>query len=1097
MSDDDRIRQLLEGLMEGGHTPEQACATCPELLPAVRERWERVRRVQAGLAELFPEPADPPDGGVPACGDAPADLPRIPGYDVECLIGRGGTGVVYKARHLNLNRPVALKMLGTGAHAGPQELARFRHEAETVAGLRHAHIVQVYDVGDLDGCPYFTMEFVEGGSLADHLARTPQPARSAASMLATVATALEAAHRSGLVHRDLKPSNILLTADGVPKVTDFGLALRFGDPSDLALVGAQAGTPSYMAPEQALARAASIGPAVDVYALGAVLFEMLTGRPPFAGATAIDTLSQAMFHEPVPPSRLVPGVPRDLETICLKCLQKTAEKRYATAADLAADLGRFIAHEPIRARPVGIPERTWRWAVRHRALSAAMAAVAVLLAALVVGSLLAAGYFRALEETQRRLAVKNGQLASDESRDRAAAVAAEHREAGLQQEAEREGEDLRRNLYYAQMNLAGQAATIPSGIGRVLDRLAPWANDPPDLRGWEWYYLNGLCHRERMDLRGHQGAVMQVAWSPDGRRLASAGKDGTVRIWNGADGGQIVRLAAHEREVFSVAWSPDGRRLASGGWDHAVRVWDAASGRAITTFRGHADDVYCVAWSPDGTRLATCGADGTIQIWGPDTGHVDRVLRGHAMTVLSVAWNPDGRRLASGGQDATVRIWDAVAGRELLRLDGHINWVNCVAWNGGGTRLASASNDGTAKVWDAATGREVLTLSGHTLGVACVAWSPDGTRLATASDDQTVKVWSADAGGQLFTLRGHPLQATSVVWSPDGTRLASAGYDGTIKIWDAAAGPELVTLAGHKSSVSSVAWCPDGRRLASASFDGTVNVWDVPRRRLRFTLPEALGGRLYATAWSPDGARLASAGVDQTIRVWDAAVGRELFSIHRDMGPVFCLSWSPDGRQLASGSSDNTARVWDASLGEPRRVLSGHAGYVYSVAWSPDGRRLATASTDRTVRVWDAATGLETLQLQDHTEAVNSVAWSPDGQWIAAASDDQTVTISSASSGRLAMTLRGHTTRVTAVAWSPTGARLASASDDRSIIIWDAAAGRETLTLQPPAGPTFALAWSPDGRSLACGGQDTAVLIYDAAGGYESAPRVPAPPAGR
>ena len=347
MTDDPRVERLLEELLESGGSPEEACRSCPELLPQVRADLQRLRRLEHEIDAVFPS-TEPPDGAG-RVALATAELPRIRGYEVQAVLGRGGMGVVYRARHLRLDRPVALKMLLAGSYAGQEERERFQREAEAVAGLRHANIVQLYDAGDLDGRPYFTMEFVEGGSLAQKIAGMPQPARPSAALVAQVAEAVQFAHQSGIVHRDLTPANILLATDGTPKVTDFGLARRLEGGSGLTLSGVPMGTPSYMAPEQARGEKGAVGPATDVYALGAILYEMLTGRPPFRAETSTGTLQQVLHDDPVPPSRLNPGVPRDLATICLKCLSKEPHRRYASAAALAEDLRRFLRGVPIAA----------------------------------------------------------------------------------------------------------------------------------------------------------------------------------------------------------------------------------------------------------------------------------------------------------------------------------------------------------------------------------------------------------------------------------------------------------------------------------------------------------------------------------------------------------------------------------------------------------------------------------------------------------------------------------------------------------------------------------------------------------------------------
>jgi eukaryotic-like serine/threonine-protein kinase len=375
------VQSILEGMLDSGHTPEEACRDCPELLPLVLKEWRRKLACDAHLEALFA--ASGPGDQSPA----DAGLPQIPGHELHEVLGRGGMGVVYKARHLGLNRIVAVKMLLNGAHGSPEARERFLREAEAVAGLRHPNIVQVYDLGDQGGQPYFTMEFIEGGNLAQKLAGTPQPPRHAATLLVTLAEAVESAHRSGILHRDLKPSNVLLTADGTPKVSDFGLARRMEGESGLTWTGTAVGTPGYMAPEQAEARPLAWGPAVDIYALGAIFYELLTGRPPFRAETAAETIRQAISQDPAPPSRLNAKVPRDAETICLKCLNRDPDHRYDGAAALAADLRRFLAGEAIMARPEGRIARLARRIRQRPVLSAGVAAATLFAVTMAAGGL--------------------------------------------------------------------------------------------------------------------------------------------------------------------------------------------------------------------------------------------------------------------------------------------------------------------------------------------------------------------------------------------------------------------------------------------------------------------------------------------------------------------------------------------------------------------------------------------------------------------------------------------------------------------------------------------------------------------------------------
>jgi WD40 repeat protein/serine/threonine protein kinase/tetratricopeptide (TPR) repeat protein len=925
-----------------------------------------------------------------------------------------------------------------------------------------------------------------------------------------VAGALAHAHGQGVLHRDIKPSNLLLDLRGSVWVTDFGLA-KADDQQDLTHTGDILGTLRYMPPEAFEGRSDRRG---DVYALGLTLYELLALRPAFDEKDRHRLIKRVTTEEPARLERLNAQVPRDLVTIVHKAIDRDLHHRYASAGDLAADLQRFLDDEPIHARRISLVEQLLRWARRNRGVAAALSVVALLLVLLAVGALLAAARFQKLEQGQRALAEKNekqalemSQLANEKEGERAKAV-----EAGKETEAARkreaaQGREQRRNLYYAEMNLAGQAADSPSGIGRVGELLAPWGRNQPDLRGWEWYYLHGLGHRDLRTLRGHGDAVRAVAWNRDSRRLASAGWDGAVKVWEAATGREAFTFRGHAGPVNSVAWSPDGTRLASASWDGTVKVWEAATGKETLTLRGHLGHVESVAWSPDGTRLASAGGDGAVRVWETATGKQTQTLLGHSREVASVAWSPDGTRLASASDDRTIRVWEPAARKGAITLRGHARTVRCVAWSPDGSRLASASHDATVKVWDAATGKETLTLRGHTNPVWSVAWSPDGTRLASAGDAR-VKVWEAATGEESLILRGHTRGVWSVAWSPDGTRLASAGQDRTVKVFDArpgrvkpyrelraadqdqtvkvfdaASGNETLTLRGHTNPVGSVAWSPDGTRLASGGQDAMVRVWDAASCKET----RALRGHaeaVEAVAWSPDGTRLASAGHDGTVKVWDAATGEETRTLRGHAMTVKSVAWSCDGTRLASAGEDQTVKIWDATTGKEIRTLRGHTARVDFVAWNPDGTRLASASEDHTVKLWDTATGNETRALRGHADYVFAVAWSPDGMRLASDSEDGTLKLWDAATGTDTLTLRGHTNSVLSVAWSPDGLRLASASEDWTVKLWDAATGKETLTARGHTDRVLSVAWSADGTRLASAGADQSILIHDATMGY-------------
>ena len=581
----------------------------------------------------------------------------------------------------------------------------------------------------------------------------------------------------------------------------------------------------------------------------------------------------------------------------------------------------------------------------------------------------------------------------------------------------------------------------------------------------------------RLTLFSHSGGVFSVAYSPDGKWLATASGDGTAKVWDAESGKELLTLSSHTGGVFSVAYSPDGKRLATASGDGTAKVWDAASGKELLTLRGHTDRVISVAYSPDGKRLATASADKTAKVWDAASGKELLTLRGHSGRVVSVAYSPDGKRLATASPDGTAKVWDTVSGKELLTLRGHLGSVSSVAFSPGGTRLATASSDETAKVWDTVSGKELLTLRGHSDMVFEVAYSPDGTRLATASGDKTAKVWDAASGQELFTLRGHSGSVNCVVYNPDGKRLATASTDRTAKVWDTASGKELLTLRGHLGSVYKVAYSPDGTRLATASGDGTAKVWDAARGQELLTL-RGHSDPVISVAYSPDGKRLATASGDGTAKVWDAASGQELFTLRGHSGSVNSVVYSPDGKRLATASDDKTAKVWDAASGQELFTLKGHSNSVISVVYSPDGKRLATASFDKTAKVWDAASSQELLTLKSHSDSVTSVAYSPDGKQLATTSFDGTAKVWDAASGNELLALRGHSDSVYEVAYSPDGKRLATASGDGTAKVWDAVSGEELLTLRGHTDRVISVAYSPDGKRLATASADKTVQVY-------------------
>jgi WD40 repeat protein/serine/threonine protein kinase len=1051
MPDEPRVQVLLDELFDRDATPEEICGACPELLPVVRERWRQICRARAELDALLPIR---PHGSLPTMPLEEEPLPQVPGYEVESVLGRGGMGVVYRARHLRLGRLVALKMTLAGAYAGPQERERFRREAEAVAALRHPNLVQVYDAGDWAGRPYFTMELIEGGSLAQRLAGTPQPARQAAELLATLAEAMQTAHQGGIVHRDLKPANILLTTDGTPKIADFGLARRLEGGAGLTQTGAVVGTPSYMAPEQARGDKNTIGPGTDVYALGAILYEMLTGRPPFRAETAAATLQQVVADEPVAPRRLNPSVPRDLETVSLMCLRKEPARRYASAAELSADLQRFLRHEPILAKPIGPMGRLSHWVRRHPGLAASLPAVAVLLLMLATGSLVAMLHFRATAL------------------------------------------ETRRSLYSAEMNLCGQAATSPSGIGRVHDWLMPWKDSKPDLRGWEWFYLYGLCRRDLDTLSVSDAGLWCVAASPDGERIAAAGNDSVIFLFDAKSRKLIHRLTGHDEPVWAVAWSPNGSQLASACWDGSIKTWDAKTAQELRTIRGQSKPLYSVAWNKDGTLLAAAGESESVWVWDATTGELVQPLDGQTAGARGVAWHPCENRIACAGMDANIRIWDLndpehprFLKDQRCEETAHGNWVNKVAWHPDGIRLASVSNDQKCKIWNTRDGTVESTLPGHSEGVLGICWSIDGKKLATCGEDHTIRIWNTDDGKELAELRGHTRKVTSVAWCNGIQQLVSSSLDGTVKFWSTEPRDETPRLRVD-GAVNDLAWSPNGLRIAASSGKGPVKLLDPNDREPAIVLGNERSS--LSVSWASNGKLLASGGSDLKVHIWNVDSGAEVGALRGSVEPIRSVAWSRHSSALAAVDEDGNIIVWNAdsealllTLGDPQHRL-GLQAFCFAIAWSPDDRYLASAWNDGSVRVHDVESGKQIWNICLHDEITSSVAWSIDGKSIASAGGDSMIHICDAATGAIKQTLKGHTTAVMRVAWHPDGDRLASASGDRSVKVWDPQTGKLMLSLNDLASPMTTVAWSPDGKTLVAGSEDGTIIIYDAVPGFKA-----------
>ena len=1033
-------------------------------------------------------------GSVFRSAPAAAALPNVPGYEVLEEIGRGGMGVVYRARHLQLGRPVALKMLRDGALASRSEHARFRSEAEAVARLQHPNIVQIFEVGEHDGRPFLALEYVGGGSLSQRLAGQPQSPRQTAELVATLARAAHYAHQQGVIHRDLKPANILLTSSpaspdglGVPKIVDFGLAKQLTGRDGPTTTGDILGTPSYMAPEQART-GVPIGPAVDVYALGTILYAGLTGRPPFQSQNHLDTLFQVVHHEPVPPSRLNATVPLDLATISVKCLAKNPAQRYGTAAELADDLERFLAGRPILARPAGAWERFAKWAGRHPAVAFLSALVALV-------TLLGVG----LVAWKWREAEANAQAEAEARRD-AQQLAADEAKARREVERLLATADVDRALSVCTQGNVAQGLLWLAANLETAERL-----EDADLE--QVIRLNLAAWQMQLFAPSHRWPHGDWAWdvcfSPDGRLAATACKDGTAKVWSVATGLMAFAPLQHDFPVWSVGFSPDGKTLMTGcgaqdGSQGEVRFWDAATGKTQERKLAVGAGVFTAAFSKDGRRvLVRTGRQ--AQLWdlqaAPPT--VRELTHPGCRTA---GFSPDGLRVVTGGMDRKARVWDVATGALIGAPLDHAGPVVTAAFDPQGKTIAagcwlkplegSKFPGGEVRLWDATLQREHGKPLAHRGGLKALAFSPDGRTLLAAgmalADEKVnhlygeARLWDVASGRLLGPPLEHPETIWSVAFSPDGRTCATGGEDRSARVWLSANGLPLTPPLQLGGNVRALAFGPDGRTLltGSATHNSDARLWTVPTTPA-LGPPLLLPEKTALSALSADARTLLACVPDQPLQLVDVASGKfNAGELPKCPPAAQSLALRSDGRLLALGMFHGDVQFVDLANGKPAGpALSGFGDLIYHARFSPDGKTLLTLSWgSRGARRWQVDPGKWLENDLSHLKAT-AADWSADGKLIATSGVDR-AKVWDASTGKLVQEIQVEDESAGPVAFHPDGRRLLLGSN-RTARLWNASTGKAVGPPLPHPEPVVAVSFSPDGRIMATASGDRSARLWD------------------
>ena len=1030
-------------------------------------------------------------------------------YKLRETIGEGGCGTVYVAdQEKPVRRRVALKVIKLGMDTR-EVIARFEAERQALAMMDHPNIAKVLDAGATSaGRPYFVMELVRGTKITDYCDQAHLSTKERLDLFIKVCQAIQHAHQKGIIHRDIKPSNILVTLrDGVPvpKVIDFGIAKategRLADATVYTQLNQFMGTPAYISPEQAEMSGLDIDTRSDIYSLGVLLYQLLTGKTPFDGkelmAQGLDEMRKTIREkEPARPStrfatlqveelttaarrrssdapKLIRLLRGDLDWIVMKCLEKDRTRRYDTANGLAMELQRHLRNEPVIARP---PNRIYRLQKLVGRNKLACGAVAAITATLILG--LGFSSWQYFEKSRAYGRAVNAE--QQQNRLRAAAERAAEAEARLRREAEAQQIRTRQNLYAADLYLV-QHALEDGNYGLALRTLEAHRPQPgqAEVRGWEWRYFWQLCQGDSLETwPAHSSVVTALALSPDGRTLASSSSDETVKLWN-LDTGRLAKTLPEFRgRLNSVAFSPDGRLLAAGSDTSQATLWDLAAEKVVATFDG---SMPRVTFSPvqgllaigTGGNFLGQGNSPTVRIWDSAT---QKTLRTFSRSGSRSAFSPDGQTVAIGSFENSVRLWSLTTGLET-RVLTNSQTVIALAFSPDGKTLAASTWEGPVYLWDTTTGQRGIPLSGHTSRVLSLAFAPDGQTIATASSDQTIGLWDATTHQSKGYLKGHASEVWSVLFMPGGRKLLSAGKDETIKTWNAESKEDPGRTVDRSGRINGrPVFSENGIHVATGPGPGDdVQVWELSTKTLKAVLPHAH----RAVAFTEQGRVLVTMTTNYILRFWDWPQPRLqqeiVFSTTEE--PMAECRLDQRGRCLVTSTGGGKISFWDPSNGSRRGGMQADRIALHEMAFSPDGQWLATGGSESGVRIFDVETRTERAILRSHKGPVTDIAFSPDGQLVLTGSSDGSAKLWEVGGWKELATLTGHKEGLTRIAFSTDGRTLATAGDDRVVKLWHVATRRELVTFKTGTGVRY-MRFSPDGRMLCAGTYDRALVLW-------------------